>query len=139
MGISRAEMRGLLPEIEAYSELAGWFDEPVRTYSSGMLARLGFSVAIHVDADLLLIDEVHALVDESRGPTLEAVIARMRTVSQAEQVHSAGLPIAKMRVLAASATMSNVEDVAAWLGPGASSRFEPRARLALYEPWPPRG
>lgn len=69
---------------------------------------------------VLLVDEVHALVDESRGPTLEAAIARMRTVSQGEQVQ--GMPIAKLRVLAASATMSNIDDIAAWLGPATAVR-----------------
>ena len=63
---------------------------------------------------LLLVDEIHLLVDPSRGPTLETVISRMRTISQAHEVR--GMPIASLRVLAASATISNVEDIAAWLG-----------------------
>jgi hypothetical protein len=52
-----------MPEIEEFTELGEWFDKPVRMYSSGMLARLGFGVAVNVDADILLIDEILAVGD----------------------------------------------------------------------------
>lgn len=63
MGLSRGEMRRRMPEIEEFCELGEFFDRPVRTYSSGMLARLGFAVAVNVDADVLLVDEVLAVGD----------------------------------------------------------------------------
>jgi lipopolysaccharide transport system ATP-binding protein len=63
MGLSRAEVRARLRQIEEFAGLGDYFDKPVRTYSSGMLARLGFSVAINVDADILLVDEVLAVGD----------------------------------------------------------------------------
>ena len=63
MGLSRREVQTKMPEIEAFCELGEFFDQPVRTYSSGMLARLGFAVAVNVDADILLIDEVLAVGD----------------------------------------------------------------------------
>lgn len=63
MGLSRPEMEAKTPEIDAFCELGEWFDRPVRMYSSGMLARLGFGVAMHVNADVLLIDEVLAVGD----------------------------------------------------------------------------
>ena len=63
MGLSRGEMRRRMPEIEEFCELGDFFDRPVRTYSSGMLARLGFAVAVNVDADVLLVDKVLAVGD----------------------------------------------------------------------------
>lgn len=63
LGLTRKEIRERMDEIIAFSELERHIDAPVRTYSSGMLARLGFSVAMHVDADVLLVDEVLAVGD----------------------------------------------------------------------------
>ena len=63
MGLSRRDMEAKLPEIEDFTELGEWFNRPIRTYSSGMLVRLGFSVAVNVDADILLVDEVLAVGD----------------------------------------------------------------------------
>ena len=63
MGLSRREIQAKMREIEEFCELEKWFGRPVRMYSSGMLARLGFGVAMYVDADILLIDEVLAVGD----------------------------------------------------------------------------
>lgn len=63
MGFDQATIEAKLPEIEDFCELGEWFYRPVRTYSSGMMARLGFGVAMHVEADVLLIDEVLAVGD----------------------------------------------------------------------------
>ena len=63
LGLTRRQVRERLDEIVAFSELKSHIDAPVRTYSSGMLARLGFSVAVHVDAEVLLVDEVLAVGD----------------------------------------------------------------------------
>lgn len=63
LGVGRDEMRRRLDSIVAFAELAGHIDAPVRTFSSGMLARLGFAVAVHVDAEILLVDEVLAVGD----------------------------------------------------------------------------
>ncbi|MBE3111492.1 MAG: ABC transporter ATP-binding protein [Acidobacteria bacterium] len=63
LGLTRREADEVLPDIIAFSELGDFIDEPMRTYSSGMYVRLGFSVAVHVHADVLLVDEVLAVGD----------------------------------------------------------------------------
>ncbi|MDE7313654.1 MAG: ABC transporter ATP-binding protein [Eubacterium sp.] len=62
-GLKRREIEQRMEDIIAFSELSDYMDNPVRTYSSGMYMRLAFSVAIHVNADILLIDEVLAVGD----------------------------------------------------------------------------
>ncbi|HUS81635.1 MAG TPA: ABC transporter ATP-binding protein [Dehalococcoidia bacterium] len=63
LGLTRREAEEVLPQIIAFSELGDFIDEPMRTYSSGMYIRLGFAVAVHVHADVLLVDEVLAVGD----------------------------------------------------------------------------
>lgn len=63
-GISREEMAAALPKIEEFAELGMFFDAPVRTYSSGMLARLAFSMATHFKPEVLLVDELLSVGDE---------------------------------------------------------------------------
>jgi ABC-type polysaccharide/polyol phosphate transport system ATPase subunit len=65
LGLSKREVASRFDEIVAFAELEDFIDEPVKTYSSGMYMRLGFSVAINVDPDVLLVDEVLAVGDEA--------------------------------------------------------------------------
>ena len=62
-GLTRQEIDKRLDEIIEFSELGEFIDNPVRTYSSGMYMRLAFSIAINVDAEILLIDEILAVGD----------------------------------------------------------------------------
>jgi ABC-type polysaccharide/polyol phosphate transport system ATPase subunit len=64
MGLSRQRLKGVTPQIAEFSGLGDFLDAEVRTYSAGMKARLGFSVAAFVDPDVLLIDEVLAVGDQ---------------------------------------------------------------------------
>lgn len=63
LGLTRAELDRRLDEIVAFSEIEQFLDTPVKFYSSGMFVRLGFSVAAHINPDVLLIDEVLAVGD----------------------------------------------------------------------------
>lgn len=64
LGFSRAKMKRRLGRIVEWAELEGFIDAPIRTYSTGMTARLAFSVATDVDPDILLVDEALSVGDE---------------------------------------------------------------------------
>jgi ABC-2 type transport system ATP-binding protein len=65
LGLSRRDTDRVYPGIVAFAELDNFMENQVKFYSSGMLVRLGFAVAVHVDPDILLIDEVLAVGDEA--------------------------------------------------------------------------
>jgi ABC-type polysaccharide/polyol phosphate transport system ATPase subunit len=63
LGLKEKEIDALVEEIVEFAELEDHIDKPIKQYSSGMKVRLGFSIAIHVDADIILLDEVLAVGD----------------------------------------------------------------------------
>ena len=73
-GSTRAEAEACLEEIKAFSDLGDAFEEPVKTYSSGMRSRLGFTTALMTHVDILLIDEVLAVGDAQFKEKAEAAI-----------------------------------------------------------------
>lgn len=76
LGLTKDEVCGRLDEIVRFSEIEPFIDMPVRTYSNGMYLRLAFSVAIHTDPEVLLIDEVLAVGDESFQKKSEESLTR---------------------------------------------------------------
>jgi lipopolysaccharide transport system ATP-binding protein len=107
LGMSRREIRGRMDEIIAFSELADFIDEPVRTYSSGMYARLAFAVATHVDPEILLIDEILSVGDEHFG---------RKSAAKMEEFRKAGKTI--LLVTHDLGTLQRQCDQAAWLDAG---------------------
>ena len=79
IGLRQRDIVSRLPAIQEFSELGDFFDQPIATYSSGMLMRLGFSVAMQAEPDVLLIDEVLAVGDaEFQEKSGSALRERMR-------------------------------------------------------------
>ena len=64
LGIPRASLKEIVPQIVEFSELGNQIHHPVKSYSSGMILRLGFSVASHVDAPIVILDEILGVGDE---------------------------------------------------------------------------
>jgi ABC-type polysaccharide/polyol phosphate transport system ATPase subunit len=77
LGMSRSEIRRKLDSIVDFSGIASFIDTPVKRYSSGMFVRLGFSIAAHLDPDILLLDEVLAVGDRQFQEKCKQRIARL--------------------------------------------------------------
>jgi len=95
LGLSDAEVRERLDSIIGFADIGGFFDQPVKAYSSGMYARLAFAVAIHADPDILAIDEILAVGDEAFN---RKCFSRLEQIKQAGSTilfvsHSAGLVV----------------------------------------------
>jgi lipopolysaccharide transport system ATP-binding protein len=78
LGLSRREVERRMDDIIAFADLGPFIDQPVKTYSSGMYVRLGFAVAVSVEPDIMLIDEVLAVGDEAFTRRGLDRLARMR-------------------------------------------------------------
>lgn len=91
-GLSRKQATENICKIQEYADLSEFFHEPIRTYSTGMLARLGFAVAITAEPDVLLIDEVLSVGDEDFRTKAEQTIFRRVQSQQSVVIVSHSLP-----------------------------------------------
>lgn len=78
LGLARREIDERFEDIIAFSELGDFIDAPVRTYSAGMKGRLGFSIAIHIDPDILVLDEVLGVGDAAFRAKAGSILDRFR-------------------------------------------------------------
>ncbi|HSP69777.1 MAG TPA: ABC transporter ATP-binding protein [Bryobacteraceae bacterium] len=107
LGLSRKDMDRRLPEIEAFAEIGAFINQPVKTYSSGMVVRLAFAVAIHVDPEILLVDEALAVGD---------VYFRQRCMRKVHELRQRGVTI--LFVSHATSDVKALGDRAMWLEKG---------------------
>ena len=84
LGFSDAQTRRRIPDIERFAEIGEFIDRPVKTYSSGMFVRLAFAVAIHMEPDVLIIDEALSVGD---------VFFQQRCMRRIQQIKRAGVTI----------------------------------------------
>jgi ABC-type polysaccharide/polyol phosphate transport system ATPase subunit len=108
MGLSREETAARFNDIVAFSELADFIDEPVKTYSSGMFVRLAFSVAIHTSPDVLIVDEALSVGDFA---------FRNKCIKRVQELRNAGTTI--LFVSHDLSTLQLICDRAIWLDKGA--------------------
>lgn len=107
LGLSERDIDARLDEIVAFCELEEFLDAPVRTYSAGMRGRLGFSIAIHIDPDVLILDEVLTVGDDYFRAKAGSIVDRFRR--------------SEKTVIIASHSMTLIREVcthAAWLDRG---------------------
>ncbi|MFO0575451.1 MAG: ABC transporter ATP-binding protein [Polyangia bacterium] len=125
LGLTRTEINDRMGDILHFAELTDFLDTPVRYYSSGMLARLGFAVAVHTDPDLLVVDEVLAVGDYA---------FQQKCFERIHQIRAAGTTI--LFVSHDASMVQSLCDRALWLRDGRLLRDgEPAPILAEYLAW----
>jgi lipopolysaccharide transport system ATP-binding protein len=107
LGLSRREIDAKFSQIEEFAEIGEFIDQPVKTYSSGMAVRLAFSVAIHVEPEILLVDEALSVGD---------IYFRQRCMRKVHEMRDAGVTI--LFVSHAIAEVKALGDRAMWLNAG---------------------
>lgn len=128
-GLSRAEMKARFEEIVRFAELEHVIDDPLRTYSSGMFMRLGFSLAVHTDPDILLVDEVLSVGDAAFVTKCKEKISNLRRAGKTLMLVTHDLEAVRRWC-----------DEALWLDGGKiMDRGDPRRVIDHYLQWLERG
>jgi lipopolysaccharide transport system ATP-binding protein len=107
LGLSSKEMDRRFPEIEGFAEIGAFIDQPVKTYSTGMIVRLAFAVAIHLDPEILLVDEALSVGD---------IYFRQRCMRKVHELRARGTTI--LFVSHSTADVKALGDRAMWLERG---------------------
>lgn len=118
LGLTRRHSRAWLDQIVEFADLRDFMDEPLRTFSSGMVMRLAFSIAISVDPDVLIIDEVLGVGDQSFSNKCVEKISEFRRAGKTLLCVSHSLD-----------TLEELCDHALWLEHGAVRRIGPAAQV----------
>lgn len=143
-GLTRDEIDSRLDDIIRFSELGEYIDNPVRTYSSGMYMRLAFSVAINVNADILLIDEILAVGDakfqakcfnrlreiKAAGTTIVIV---SHSTAQIEQICDRAIWIRDGVIAENGVTREVIQDYMSWIMGGDTAEESQKVTLADKE------
>ncbi|RIL12386.1 MAG: ABC transporter ATP-binding protein [Proteobacteria bacterium] len=128
-GLTKKEIQSRFDQIVSFAELEDVIDDPVRTYSSGMYMRLGFSLAVHTDPDVLLVDEVLAVGDEAFVSKCRDRISELRKEGKTLLIVSHDLP-----------AIERWCDEAIWLDKGeVKDRGDPRRVIDRYREFLERG
>lgn len=124
-GLTRKEIDERIAEIIEFSELDAYIDNPVRTYSSGMYMRLAFSVAINVDAEILLIDEILAVGDAH---------FQAKCFNRLREIKASGTTI--VIVSHSTSQIEQICDKAIWIKDGKVEKMGmPRDVIQIYMAW----
>ena len=107
LGLSNKEIERLYPSIEEFAEIGNFIDQPVRTYSSGMMVRLAFAVAINLDPEILLVDEALAVGD---------IYFRQRCMRKIHELHRNGVTI--IFVSHSASDIKSLAEQVVWLEQG---------------------
>lgn len=125
LGFSRAEMQEKFDRIVEFAELEAFIDAPLRTYSSGMIMRLGFAIATDVDPDILIVDEVLAVGDEA---------FQKKCIRRMQGFRERGITI--LYVSHSLGTILELCDRAAWIEGGELRQVgEPQDVVGTYHAW----
>jgi ABC-type polysaccharide/polyol phosphate transport system ATPase subunit len=107
LGFTNAQTRERIPSIEKFAEIGDFVDRPVKTYSSGMFVRLAFAVAIHMDPDVLIVDEALSVGD---------IFFQQRCIRRIQQLKREGVTI--LFVSHDLATVRSLADQTIWMDHG---------------------